>query len=293
EYNVLSISIKCQRDTTLITISTDAKAAVQDQVLRNPDRLVLDFIDGVDKLPANEFKGLPPGLAISVRASQFRTTPQRIARVIIDLSEMPKHYAIVTGENSVLVTVITPGYPAMEWHSGGAAPPAKPKTETPAAKVESTKVVAKPDTAKSPAPAPVPAPTATAKAESAIVKEVSTTADTSADTTSKAKYIRKKVIYEIKSERDPFVSVKLTKKHELGSPIVPSIEHIKLVGIVGQENNYAALLQDEKGFGYIMTVGDSVENGSVTAVADTGITFTVDEFGYVRSITLPLPKEIK
>jgi hypothetical protein len=72
---------------------------------------------------------------------------------------------------------------------------------------------------------------------------------------------------------------------------MPSIENLFLVGILGSAGNFTALMQDDKGFGFMFSVGDSVLNGECVAVTDTSLTFKIDEYGYVRNVNFSLVKE--
>jgi biotin carboxyl carrier protein len=96
--------------------------------------------------------------------------------------------------------------------------------------------------------------------------------------------------YSAFNRRDPFaslisgvfVSEKKMDPVELG--------RVELVGIVKGELDRFALLEDEKGFSYIVRVGDRVKNGSVVAIGDETMIARITNFGQTRKFTLRLAK---
>ena len=61
---------------------------------------------------------------------------------------------------------------------------------------------------------------------------------------------------------------------------------VELVGVVRGELDRFALLEDEKGFTYIMRVGDKVRSGSIVAIADDTMTARLTTFGQTSKFTL-------
>ncbi|MCD6418424.1 hypothetical protein J7M00_06555, partial [bacterium] len=92
---------------------------------------------------------------------------------------------------------------------------------------------------------------------------------------------------------DPFITSKRTKEVSLGVQPVPSTDNISVVGIVQSGNTRMALMQDNSGLSYIMSPGDTVENGFCKTVTDTSVVFSIFEFGQERKVELPLIKPEK
>ncbi len=96
--------------------------------------------------------------------------------------------------------------------------------------------------------------------------------------------------YSAFNRRDPFQSLIVgefisDKKMEGGD-----ISRVVLVGIVKGELDRFALLEDDKGFGYILRVGDQVKNGAIVAIGDESMVARVTNFGQTRKFTLHLAK---
>ena len=72
------------------------------------------------------------------------------------------------------------------------------------------------------------------------------------------------------------------------SPV--DVGRVELVGVVKGDLDRFALLEDEKGFSYILRVGDRVRNGSVVAIGDRSMVARVTNFGQTRKFTLHLAR---
>jgi hypothetical protein len=129
-YNVIEFSISSKSDTTRIKVVTDNVPIVRDTLLRNPERLVLDFEGGIDQFKAKEFRNLPGGLVMSVRVSQFKPN---VARVVLDLAEMPANITTESAADGIAIIFPTPKYPVIENYSSGrkANIPRAPQDKTP------------------------------------------------------------------------------------------------------------------------------------------------------------------
>ncbi len=100
---------------------------------------------------------------------------------------------------------------------------------------------------------------------------------------------RKIVQYRSYGRRDPFSPLIGDKKvTEFGQVPIPSIENLKLVGILQDLDGNKALLEDNNGYGYIMEPGDRVKNGSVILVDEDRVIFQVQEYGWSRNVALDL-----
>lgn len=97
--------------------------------------------------------------------------------------------------------------------------------------------------------------------------------------------------YSAFNRRDPFASLIQGKfvSNKKMDPVM--LGRVELVGIVNSELDRFALLEDDKGFSYIMRVGDRVKNGSVVAIGDESMVARVTNFGQTRKFTLRLAKQ--
>jgi hypothetical protein len=92
-------------------------------------------------------------------------------------------------------------------------------------------------------------------------------------------------------DRDPFVQVSQTAKSEIGAAPIANIDNITLVGSIAGSNGYTAICEDNTGFGYILSVGDSIVNGYIIEIDDTSVTFKINEYGYIREVNKSFEKE--
>ncbi len=81
------------------------------------------------------------------------------------------------------------------------------------------------------------------------------------------------------------------EQKEFGKPSVPKVEDLSLVGTVIKEGENIAILQNCEGYGYVLSVDDSVRNGKVVEVSKNSIKFNVTEFGWTRKVKLSLKQE--
>jgi hypothetical protein len=94
--------------------------------------------------------------------------------------------------------------------------------------------------------------------------------------------------YHGEGKRDPFVPLTERISAELGEIPLPTFESLKLVGVLKDETGNRALLEDERGYGYIMKNGDKIKNGYVVSVEDNKVIFQIQEYGWSRTIALEL-----
>lgn len=115
--------------------------------------------------------------------------------------------------------------------------------------------------------------------------------DAPKETTTKKAIIRENsFFYSAFNRRDPFASLIVGDfvSDKQMSPV--DLGRVELVGIVKGELDRFALLEDDKGFSYIMRIGDKVRNGSVVAIGDDMMVARVTNFGQTRKVTLRLAK---
>jgi len=96
--------------------------------------------------------------------------------------------------------------------------------------------------------------------------------------------------YSAFNRKDPFQSLIIGEFVSERKMEVIDIGRVVLVGIVKGELDRFALLEDDKGFSYILRVGDQVKNGAVVAIGDESMVARVTNFGQTKKFTLHLAK---
>jgi hypothetical protein len=96
--------------------------------------------------------------------------------------------------------------------------------------------------------------------------------------------------YSAFNRKDPFQSLIVGEFVSEKKMEVVDIGRVVLVGIVKGELDRFALLEDDKGFSYILRVGDQVKNGAVVAIGDESMVARVTNFGQTKKFTLHLAK---
>lgn len=99
---------------------------------------------------------------------------------------------------------------------------------------------------------------------------------------------RELLVFRSGQRKDPFSPLTEKKNFELGTVPLPSIEELKLVGILEDNSGFKALLENDLGYGYILQAGDRIRNGSVVSVDKERVTFQIQEYGYTKNIALEL-----
>jgi hypothetical protein len=90
------------------------------------------------------------------------------------------------------------------------------------------------------------------------------------------------------NRRDPFRSLVSGQFVRNDRMELVDLNSVELVGVVKGELDRFALLEDTKGFNYILRVGDRVRNGTVVAIADQSMVARVTNFGQTSKFTLHL-----
>jgi len=96
------------------------------------------------------------------------------------------------------------------------------------------------------------------------------------------------LVYHSGERKDPFSPLTEKKNFSMGAVPLPSIEELKLVGILEDHNGFKALLENELGYGYILQTGDRIRNGSVVSIDKERIIFQIQEYGFTKNIALEL-----
>lgn len=133
----------------------------------------------------------------------------------------------------------------------------------------------------------------TANANTAPNTNTKAGAVSSPETGDKAKIRDNSYYYSAFNRRDPFASLIVgefvsEKKME---PV--DMNQVALVGVITGDLDRFALLEDTRGFSYILRVGDRVRNGSVVAIGDESIVAQVTSFGQTQNLALHLAKRDK
>jgi len=94
--------------------------------------------------------------------------------------------------------------------------------------------------------------------------------------------------YSAFNRRDPFRSLVAGRFVRNDKMELVNLNAVELVGIVRGELDRFALLEDEKGFNYILRVGDKVSKGTVVSIGDQSMVARVTNFGQTSKFTLHL-----
>jgi hypothetical protein len=108
------------------------------------------------------------------------------------------------------------------------------------------------------------------------------------DTANKVKLRENNYYYSAFNRRDPFrslISGQFVRNEKME---LISLSAVELVGVIRGELDRFALLEDEKGFSYILRVGDRVRNGTVVSIGDQSMVARVTNFGQTSKFTLHL-----
>ena len=131
--------------TAVVSLLGDGALSVQDFALENPPRIVLDVTGVKADVPRRVVAGAGP--VLRARISQYRTSPERVARVVIDLDRARPYRTERDGER-LLVRL---------GETAAAATPPAPASPSRTTVAPQTPVAATPVAETSAAPAPAPA----------------------------------------------------------------------------------------------------------------------------------------
>lgn len=87
--------------------------------------------------------------------------------------------------------------------------------------------------------------------------------------------------------RDPFaalVSGEMDPSHDG----LPSVGELIVVGLIWVGDRYAALAETSDGRSFTLHPGDPLRNGEIIDVAQSGVVVRVNEYGMMRTVTLPI-----
>jgi Tfp pilus assembly protein PilP len=93
--------------------------------------------------------------------------------------------------------------------------------------------------------------------------------------------------YQSFGTTDPFRSL-LAGDFEPKLQELVDLHTVQMVGVVWENDEIAAMLQDAQGFGYTLRPGDEVKNGSVVSITQDALTARLNIFGQTTQYTLRL-----
>lgn len=94
--------------------------------------------------------------------------------------------------------------------------------------------------------------------------------------------------YRSLGRRDPFRSLVSGEFLRGQGTELIDVGDMKLVGVLWGQGDRYALVEDSRGFGYILRVGDPVRNGVVIDIDSESITVEHTMFGQTEIVTVPL-----
>ncbi len=313
-----SISVARQGDSIAVTITTSADCEY-DAFLTDskPERVVVDLSGVVNDMPQQRFMDLPVKSIESIRTSQYKSEPEPQARVVLDINR-PVEFVDSRAGNSVIIKIaaIPDEFASVNWEFPG---PMNAAVTAPVAEETGVDEVEEPEEAVEEPPAatekpkekpveiaqgpstPVEEPQPVSEKPAAISESEETEDEPAAPSqvseltpmpVSRGSVLdnapkRKSVEYTTDDEKDPFASLigKVTGKRVKE---LPSLENLKLVGILVDNIASSALFEDGEGNGYILQPNDRIQSGYLVSVSDNKATFRVTEYGWTRTVALEL-----
>jgi hypothetical protein len=175
----------------------------------------------------------------------------------------------------------------------GQRPPARAAAQATVAQAPAAKAtVAQAPAAQAPAaqaPAVPPASIHGAKQQVAGGRAERASAPAEDPTDRVAGWTRAPYFYASLGRRDPFASLlegEYTAEGEVG---LPDVADLKLVGIAWDVKDHYAMVEDGRGFGYVLREGDPVRSGRVLRIGRESVTFAQNMAGESTTVTIELP----
>jgi hypothetical protein len=280
------ISVQKAGDSVVVIISTSEPCQSNPFLTdTKPERIVIDLTGVVNTWTNKKFAELPLKSIQAIRTSQYKTEPNLVTRVVLDIGRPVDFRSFQNGSDVIVKMPAATGETEFaEWHATGARPAAVRTAEKPAA----AKTAEKPAAAKT-AEEPVVAVEETAKvAEAEPEKPVPTEPKKKASGVEIESYPKRALVaYNTADYRDPFEPL-------IGGPgghadgDLPVLENLSLVGILSNEDGNLALLEDADGIGYMLMPNDRVRNGYLVSVSDNKAIFQITEYGWTRTVAMEL-----
>ncbi|HEU4725414.1 MAG TPA: hypothetical protein VFU59_08980 [Candidatus Eisenbacteria bacterium] len=216
-----------------------------------------------------------------------------------DLSVLPKPVvatapvagAPVAGAPSTVKTVGTAQAPTAATPAG--VNPANPATTLPPAAAAAAAAAAASKVAATSAgqAATVPGAATAASTAPAVpgVNANATTDETPKVLDANTLFQREQYVYQADGRRDPFQSL-IDGKYESqsGDGSLVDVGDIHLVGIMWGSSDKFALVEDSRGRGFVLRVGDPVVNGYISGISKTELQVVQNAFGDSQTVTIQL-----
>jgi hypothetical protein len=283
--NLESIGVTRMGDSIVVTIETSTDCEYNAFLTDSrPERIVVDLMGVVNNLEEKQFSGLPLKSVKSIRTSQFKTEPELQARVVLDIERPINFRSYRDGDKVVVILpVIADEAQIAAWSYPAADAVYKPAIEPEEEEAVKSDPV-ETDYVEQPAADP----------DEAEIEEVIPPAQLTinapavapgmqVDTTPK----RKTVEYSSVGQKDPFESLIGTGSGK-SSEGLPSLENLKLVGILEDSDINRALLEDAEGNGYMLKANDKIQSGFLVTVTNNKAIFQITEYGWTRTVALEL-----
>lgn len=269
DYRIGGIMLNYHHDTTRFHIITNTQPQPEVDILRHPPRIRLNFPNGQIEVDERDFKDLPNNVIMRVTLKQEIKEDMQLGKVILYLADKPRKFTKKINEQGMVVKIPTKDYPDFSsW--------TYMKSEALASKEESSKATQDTtdgDGAEETGP------------ELPLYRRLRVDYKLYEGDTSAGKADTSKPI------SDPFKKPDITAQEKFGRPEVPKVENLELVGVVLKEGEHVGILQDSRGYGYVLSPGDTIENGKVVEVSKNLIKFNITEFGWTREMELKLEEE--
>jgi hypothetical protein len=97
---------------------------------------------------------------------------------------------------------------------------------------------------------------------------------------------RPKFIYSSLGKRDPFMSLVSGEFQGEGAVSLVGVGDMELVGILWGSREKLAMVEDNRGRGYVLRVGDAVIGGVVTDITKDSITISQTFYGETQTVVI-------
>ena len=137
-----------------------------------------------------------------------------------------------------------------------------------------------------------PAPPKTSAKTTPAPKPAASSARTTPKSQSEENLVNREVyVYKTIDRRDPFASL-LEGDFEatIGHPLL-DVSSMKIVGIVWGKSDKFALIEDGRGHGHILRVGDPVINGYVVGLTQDELLIRQSSYGESQTVTIQLQRK--
>lgn len=99
---------------------------------------------------------------------------------------------------------------------------------------------------------------------------------------------RNEYFYQSYGRPDLFAALVTGEFEPSGSTDVVDVNHAKLVGVMWGASDRFALVEDGSGNGFILRVGDAVNNGRVVAIQEDSLVASISLYGITTRVILRL-----